>query len=60
MRASWDEVVAADELRDKAVERAAQLAEFDADTFSAMKQGLRGDGIAAVVAGLDEASKNGS
>ena len=55
-----DEVAAADELRDVALERAAQLAEFDADAFSAMKQGLRADGIAAVLAGLGEAPSNGS
>lgn len=55
-----DEVAAADELRDVALERAAQLAEFDADAFSAMKQGLRADGIAAVLAGLREAPSNGS
>ena len=48
-----DAVVPAGELRDAALERAAQLAELDANAFSAMKQGLRGDGIDAVVAGLD-------
>ena len=55
-----DEVATADELRDVALERAAQLAEFDANTFSAMKQGLRADGIDAVLAGLGEAPSNGS
>lgn len=55
-----DEVAAAGELRDVALERAAQLAEFDTDTFSAMKQGLRGEGIDAVLAGLGEAPSNGS
>ena len=48
-----DAVAPAGELRDAALERAAQLAELDANAFSAMKQGLRGDGIDAVVAGLD-------
>jgi len=55
-----DEVATADELRDVALERAAQLAEFDTNTFSAMKQGLRGEGIDAVLAGLGEAPSNGS
>ncbi|MXX74502.1 MAG: crotonase/enoyl-CoA hydratase family protein [Holophagales bacterium] len=54
-----DEVAPADELRAVALERAAQLAEFDANTFSAMKQGLRGEGIDAVLAGLGEAPSNG-
>ena len=55
-----DEVAAADELRDIALERAAQLAEFDGNAFSAMKQGLRGEGIDSVLAGLGEAPSNGS
>ncbi len=48
-----DAVAPADELRDAALERAAQLAELDANAFSAMKQGLRGEGIDAVLAGLE-------
>ena len=55
-----DEVAAADELRDVALERAAQLAEYDGNTFSAMKQGLRGEGIDAILAGLPEVPSNGS
>ena len=55
-----DEVAPADKLRDVALERAAQLAEFDANTFSSMKQGLRGEGIDAVLADLPEAPSNGS
>jgi len=55
-----DEVASADELRDVAIERAAQLAEFDANAFSAMKQGLRGEGIDTVLADLPEAPSNGS
>lgn len=55
-----DEVAAADELRDVALERAAQLAELDANAFSAMKQGLRGEGIDAVLADLPEVPPNGS
>ncbi|MXW02246.1 MAG: crotonase/enoyl-CoA hydratase family protein [Holophagales bacterium] len=54
-----DEIAAADELRDVALERAAQLAGFDANAFSAMKQGLRGEGIDAVLAGLGEAPSDG-
>lgn len=49
-----DEVVAADELRDVALERAAQLAEFDANAYAGMKQGLRGESIDAVLAGLED------
>ena len=49
-----DAVAAAGELRDVAVERAAQLAELDANAFSAMKQGLRSEGIYTVLAGLGE------
>jgi enoyl-CoA hydratase len=48
-----DAVAPAAELRDAALERAAQLAELDANAFSAMKQGLRGEGIDAVLAGLE-------
>ena len=48
-----DAVVPAGELRDAALERAALLAELDANAFSAMKNGLRSEGIDAVVAGLD-------
>ena len=55
-----DAVVPAGDLRDAAVEKAAQLAEFDADAFSAMKRDLRGDGIDAVLAGLGEEAPNGS
>lgn len=55
-----DAVVPASDLRDAAVEKAAQLAEFDADAFSAMKKDLRGDGIDAVLAGLGEEAPDGS
>ena len=55
-----DAVAPADELRDVALERAAQLAELDANAFSAMKQGLRGEGIDAVLADLPEVPSNGS
>ena len=48
-----DEVVAADKLRDVALERAAQLAELDANAYAGMKQGLRGESIDAVLAGLE-------
>ena len=47
-----DEVVAADKLLDSALDHAAQLAELDADAFAGMKQGLRGESIDAVLAGL--------
>ena len=50
-----DAVVPTDDLRDAALERAGQLAELDASTFSAMKQGLRGEGIDAVLTGLEGA-----
>ena len=55
-----DAVAAADELRDVALERAAQLAELDANAYSAMKQGLRGEAIDAVLADLGEAPPNGA
>ena len=48
-----DAVAPAGELREAALERAAQLAEFDANAFSAMKQGLRGESIDAVLTGLE-------
>lgn len=54
-----DAVVPAGDLRDAAVEKAAQLAEFDSDAFSAMKRDLRGDGIDAVLAGLGEEAPDG-
>jgi enoyl-CoA hydratase len=49
-----DEVVEADKLRDVALERAAQLAELHAKAYAGMKQGLRGESIAAVLAGLED------
>ncbi len=55
-----DAVAAADELRDVALERAAQLAELDANAYSGMKQGLRGEGIDAVLANLGEAPPDGA
>lgn len=55
-----DAVVPAGDLRDAAVEKAAQLAEFDANAFSAMKRDLRGEGIDAVLAGLGEEAPDGS
>lgn len=48
-----DEVVAADKLRNVALERAAQLADLDANAYAGMKQGLRGESIDAVLAGLE-------
>ena len=48
-----DEVVAADKLRNVALERATQLAELDANAYAGMKQGLRGESIDAVLAGLE-------
>lgn len=48
-----DEVVVADKLRNVALERAAQLAELDANAYAGMKQGLRGESIDAVLAGLE-------
>jgi enoyl-CoA hydratase len=51
-----DEVVTADTLRDRAIEHAAQLAEFDFDAYQGIKQGLRGEGVNAVLAGLSEGS----
>ena len=55
-----DAVAPAGELRDGAIERAAQLADLDADAFSTMKRDLRGEGIDAVLAGLAEAAPDGS
>ena len=49
-----DEVVEADKLRDVALERAAQLAELPAKAYAGMKQGLRAESIAAVLAGLED------
>ena len=49
-----DEVVPAEKLNDVALEIAAKLAQLDADAYAGMKQGLRGDGIDAVLAGLGE------
>ena len=49
-----DEVVEADKLRDVALERAAKLAELPAKAYAGMKQGLRGEAIAAVLAGLED------
>lgn len=48
-----DEVVSADVLYDVALERAAQLAELDANAYAGMKQGLRGESIDGVLAGLE-------
>ena len=47
-----DEVVAADKLRDVALEHATQLAKLDAKAYAGMKQGLRGDAIDAILTGL--------
>ena len=49
-----DEVVEADKLREVALERAAKLAELPAKAYADMKQGLRGESIAAVLAGLGD------
>ncbi len=55
-----DEVAPAADLRDAAIERATALAELDPDAFAGMKKDLRGEGIAAVLAGLDEAATDGA
>ena len=56
-----DAVVPAGELRDAAIERAAQLAELDADAYAAMKRDLRGEAIDAVLAGIEkEETRHGS
>ena len=48
-----DEVVPAGQLRDVALEHATQLAEHDEAAYAGMKRGLRGEGIDAVLAGLE-------
>ena len=48
-----DDVVAADELRDAALAAARGSLDLDGSAYAAVKQGLRGDSIEAVLAGLD-------
>ena len=48
-----DELVPAEGLREVALEHAARLAELPAGAYAGMKQGLRGEGIDAVVARLE-------
>ena len=48
-----DEVVAADELRDAALDKARSFTQLDGAAYASVKQGLRGEAIAAVTAGLD-------
>lgn len=47
-----DEVVAADELRDAALAAARGFLDLAGSAYAAVKQGLRGDSIDAVLAGL--------
>ena len=48
-----DEVVAADELKDAALAAARGFLDLDGNAYAAVKQGLRGESIDAVLAGLD-------
>ena len=48
-----DDVVAADELKDAGLAAARGFLDLDGSAYAAVKQGLRGDSIAAVLAGLD-------
>lgn len=48
-----DDVVAADELKDAALAAAGGFVELDGSAYAAVKQGLRGDSIKSVLAGLD-------
>lgn len=48
-----DDVVPADQLRDAALDKAASLTQLDGAVYASVKQGLRGQAIAAVNAGLD-------
>ncbi len=50
-----DEVVAPDAVRDAALAAAANLVKLDGSSYAQVKQGLRGESIAEVVAGLDAA-----
>ena len=49
-----DEAVAAEDLRETALAAARRLAELDGAAYAAVKDGLRSEAIAAVLAGLDE------
>lgn len=49
-----DEVVPADQLQEVALAHAGRLAELDANAYAGMKQGLRGESIDAVLAGLGD------
>ena len=49
-----DEVVAAEDLLETALAAARRLAELDGAAYAAVKDGLRSEAIAAVLAGLDE------
>lgn len=48
-----DEVVAAEDLRVAALAKARELVKLDAASYAAVKSSLRGDAIAAVLAGLE-------
>ena len=48
-----DDVVAASELKDAALAAARGFLDLDGSAYAAVKQGLRGDSIEAVLAGLD-------
>ena len=48
-----DDVVPADQLRDAALDKAGSLTQLDGAAYASVKQGLRGEAIAAVNAGLD-------
>ena len=48
-----DEVVAADELKDAALAAARGFLDLDGSAYAAVKQGLRGESIDAILAGLD-------
>lgn len=48
-----DDVVAADELKDAALAAARGFLDLDGSAYAAVKQGLRGESISAVLAGLE-------
>ena len=48
-----DEVVPADQVRDAALEAARSFTQLDGAAYASVKQGLRAEAIASVVAGLD-------
>lgn len=48
-----DQVVSAEELRQTALARASSLVELDGSAYAAVKEGLRGESISKILAGLD-------